>query len=245
MRKRRRVLAFLVARFTPGTYLGLHLTVGLLVCLSALWLFSAITEGVVNEPITRVDSALVTTIRAHATPTGDAAFSFISRIGSPAALAVIAVVVGIWLIWRGHRYVLTGWIAAFAGGAVVTHVLKIVIRRPRPPGAEAFLHESTFGFPSGHALNSVVAYGMLAYVLPILVARSRRTRMAVVATAALLVLAIGVSRMYLGVHYLSDVLAGYAVGVLYLTVCISGVETARRRAAMPRSLRSRSHEEWA
>jgi undecaprenyl-diphosphatase len=69
---------------------------------------------------------------------------------------------------------------------------------------------------------------MLAYVLLILWQESRRTQVAIVVAAALMILAIGVSRLYLGVHYFSDVIGGYAAGTLWLSACISGVEVARR-----------------
>jgi undecaprenyl-diphosphatase len=77
-------------------------------------------------------------------------------------------------------------------------------------------------------MGSLVGYGMLAYVLVLRVGGPRRTKTLIVLGAALLIAAIGVSRLYLGVHYLSDVLGGYAAGMLWLSLCIVGVEMARR-----------------
>jgi undecaprenyl-diphosphatase len=128
---------------------------------------------------------------------------------------------------------LVGWLAAFAGAGLLDSMLKLAIRRPRPAGAQAFLHISILGyshsysFPSGHALGSLVGYGMLAYLL-VSHYESRRARTAIVVLASVCVLAIGVSRLYLGVHYFSDVVGGYAAGVVWLAVVISGVEIARR-----------------
>jgi undecaprenyl-diphosphatase len=76
-------------------------------------------------------------------------------------------------------------------------------------------------------MGSLIAYGMLAYLL-VRDAKGRRPRTAIVVGAVLLVLLIGLSRMYLGVHYLSDVLGGYAAGVVWLAACITGLEVARR-----------------
>jgi len=77
-------------------------------------------------------------------------------------------------------------------------------------------------------MGSLIGYGMLVYVLATLVLRGRRTQMAVALGAALLIAAVGMSRLYLGVHYFSDVVGGYAAGMLWLSACISGVEVARR-----------------
>ena len=82
-------------------------------------------------------------------------------------------------------------------------------------------------------MGSLIGYGMLAYVLTLLWIHSRGGQIAVVLGAALLVVAVGLSRLYLGLHYFSDVVGGYAAGVLWLSACISGVEVARRRGAAP------------
>src|SRR5438876_380376 len=129
---------------------------------------------------------------------------------------------------------LVGWLAAFAGGGLLDVVLKLLIRRPRPPGAAAFLQHFSWSFPSGHAMASLIGYGMLAYVLTLLWIHRRSAQIAVVLGAALLIIAIGFSRLYLGVHYFSDVVGGYAAGVLWLSACISGLEVARGwRAGLP------------
>jgi membrane-associated phospholipid phosphatase len=225
-----RASAFVVARFTPGEFLGLHLTLGILLSLGALWLFGGITEDVLHhDPLTRFDLALATWLRAHATPLGDRIFVAVSLVGSPLTMATLAAVVALVLAWRRRWIVLVGWTAAFAGGGVLDRVLKEVIRRPRPVGAAAFLHGASFSFPSGHAMGSLVGYGMLAYLLASRGAERPRTRTAIAVSAVGLVLAIGFSRLYLGVHYFSDVIAGYAAGVVWLMACVSGVEVAERQ----------------
>lgn len=216
------------ARFARGEYLGLHLTIGLVVSLAGLWLFGAITEDVVHhDPLTQLDMTLLKWLQAHATPTGSAVATAITVLGSPVTLTALAVGVGCVLAVRQQWIVLGGWGAAFAGAGLLTEVLKLVIRRPRPPAAATF-HEYSWSFPSGHALGSLIGYGMLAYVLIVLWVHRPRAQLAVAVAAALLIVAIGLSRLYLGVHYFSDVVGGYAAGVLWLSACISGVEVARR-----------------
>jgi undecaprenyl-diphosphatase len=120
------------------------------------------------------------------------------------------------------------WAISQGGSALLNYVMKIAFARARPDGADPTVYASGWSFPSGHALGSLIGYGMLAYVLIVLWIHRPRAQLAVALGAALLIVAIGLSRLYLGVHYFSDVVGGYAAGVLWLSACISGVEVARR-----------------
>jgi undecaprenyl-diphosphatase len=102
-----------------------------------------------------------------------------------------------------------------------------MFHRTRPTWDVPLLTARGWSFPSGHAMGSLVAYGMLAYLL-VRDPKGRPPRMAIVAGAVTLVLLIGLSRMYLGVHYFSDVVGGYAAGMVWLAACITGLEVARR-----------------
>jgi membrane-associated phospholipid phosphatase len=228
-----RTWTFVSARFARGGYLGLHLTVGLAVSFAGLWLFSEITEAVTNhDALTQFDVALLNWFRGHATPTGYAVFNTISLLGSPTTLVVMALAVGALLVARRQWIVLGGWVAALVGGEILNAVLKLVIRRPRPPHAADFLSSAGWSFPSGHAMGSLIAYGMLAYILLVVVRiRGRGVQIAVALGAALVIVAVGLSRLYLGVHYFSDVVGGYAAGVLWLSACISGLEGLRSQGA--------------
>jgi membrane-associated phospholipid phosphatase len=213
-------------------YLGLHFTLGFVISGASLWLFGAITEDVIHQdPLTRFDLRLLDWLHTRATPAGYSIAQAISDLGSPLALTILALGVGGLLAARRQWILLTGWVVAFAGGGLLDALLKLVIHRPRPPNALVFLHDYTWSFPSGHAMVSLIGYGMLAYVLVRLRVHRRSAQAAVVVGAALLILAIGVSRLYLGVHYFSDVVAGYAAGVLWLSACISGLAVARQASA--------------
>ena len=228
-----RAWTFLAARLARGEYLGLHLTIGIVISLGAAWLFGGVTEDVIHhDPLTRVDLQVATWFRAHATPLGDAVGVFFSTIGSPVGMAVLCAIVLIVLLYRRWWITLAGWLAAFAGAGVIDHFIKIIIRRPRPEGAARFLHGASFSFPSGHALGSLVGFGMLAYLLIEFWGPAHRHRVAVTILATLLVVAIGLSRLYLVVHYLSDVIAGYAAALVWLAACITGVEIALRQRGL-------------
>jgi undecaprenyl-diphosphatase len=230
-----RAWAFVMRRFARGEYLGLHLTIGLLISLAALWLFGAITEDVLHhEPLTQFDLALLAWFHAHATPTSMRICVAISWLGSPTVITALGLVVALGVLVRGQGLLLCGWVATLVGGGVLDMTLKYLIQRPRPVYASPFLHSASWSFPSGHAMGSLVGYGMLAYLLVVCWAERRRTQLTIVVVVALLTGAIGVSRLYLGVHYFSDVVAGYAAGLLWLSACITGLEMARRqRGAAP------------
>ena len=225
--------SFLARRFSRTEYLGLHLTLGLLLSLGALWLFGGISEDVMHhDPLTAFDLRLDNLLHRHATPGGIALAEAVSRLGSPAVVGGLALVVCVLLLVRRERVLLFGWIAAIAGGGLLDQALKLTFRRPRPVWEAPIIIAQGWSFPSGHAMGSLVAYGMLAYLL-MLHLRSPRARVAVLAGTVLLVLAIGFTRLYLGVHYFSDVVAGYAAATVWLAVCISGLEVLRRSGRLP------------
>jgi undecaprenyl-diphosphatase len=186
-----------------------------------------------------LDSTVLEWMHRHATQSGMAVCLAVSRVGSPIAMTVLAVAGVLLLASLEEWIVLGGWIVAFGGASVLDYWLKLIVHRPRPAYAATLMHHPTWSFPSGHAMGALVGYGMLAYVMLLLGGRSHRTRVLIVAGAALLIAAIGVSRLYLGVHYLSDVVGGYAVGSLWLALCICGVELGRRLPAQRLKLNPR------
>lgn len=221
--------AFLSRRFAAGEYLGLHLTVGLLLSLGALWLFGGIAEDVIHhDPLTDFDLTVANLLHQHASPGLTEVAKGITLLGSPMVIASWALIAAVILLVRKEYLTAGGWVAALLGGGVLDGVLKQVFQRPRPTWDVPIITAHGFSFPSGHAMGSLVAYGMLAY----LVWRELdhpRARVALAACTVVLVLLIGLTRMYLGVHYFSDVIAGYAAGTVWLTACITGLEVVRRR----------------
>ncbi len=221
-----RARAFLSGRLAPGLYLGSYLAGGLALSIATLWLFAAVTRGGVETArLTRFDAAIAHWFRNGATPTGDAAWAAVSALGSPLVIAVVTIGVALWLGARRRWTELGTWGAALAGGCVLSLGLKLWIGLLLLPGPSG-LPMIGFRLPGVHAVVSLVAYGLLAHLLGL---SSGRPRLRFVAPAAGLVLAIGFSRIYLGEHYFSDVVAGYAAGTVWLASCVSGLAIARRR----------------
>jgi membrane-associated phospholipid phosphatase len=143
-------------------------------------------------------------------------------------MVLLGVIVAALLARRRLWTLLWTWIVAVVGGALLNWLLKGLFQRPRPHFAHPLVVETSYSFPSGHAMVSFVAYGMLAYLAVLLWLKSWEARVAAVCGAALVVVLIGFSRLYLGVHYFSDVVAGYAAGGVWLSALITGAETIRR-----------------
>ena len=224
-----RELRWLLRRLAPGEYLGLHLTVGLLLAVGCLWFFGDLAEDVLtNDQLVRFDQAVAVVLHRSATPALTTFFLVVTAMGSVEMLALLGLIVTAIYGLRGRWLEVGTWLAALAGGAVLNQLLKDLFARPRPAFAEPLLSETSYSFPSGHAMLSLVVYGVLAY-FAVLALQSWRAKTAVVFGVALLVVMIGVSRMYLGAHYFSDVLAGFAAGGVWLSTLITGMETIRQR----------------
>ena len=227
-----RQLGWLRRRLAPGQYLGLHLTLGLLAAAGCLWLFGELAENLdANGPIVGFDEATAIALHNSAPPALTAFFLFVTALGSLARIALVSflVFVVIFVVERRWHFV-EMWLAAASavlGSVMLVELLKGLFARPRPYFVDPLLSESGYSFPSGHALESLVVYGMLAY-FAVLTLKTWRARIATICGTALLVLLIGISRMYLGVHYLSDVTAGFAAGGVWLSACITAVEAIRR-----------------
>ena len=230
IRRYERQLAWLLRRLAPGQYLGLHLTVGLLAAAGCLWLFGGVAEDLLNnDPLVRFDQTVETLLHERATPTLTAFFLVVTALGSLETIGLLGLVVSVTLGVRRQWLYLGTWLAALAGGFVLNQLLKEFFARPRPYFEHPLLLEASYSFPSSHATMSFICYGMLAYFC-VLALRTWRVRTAVVFGATMLVLLIGFSRIYLGVHYFSDVVAGFASGGIWLSTLITGSETLRRRS---------------
>ena len=222
------VFTFLRARLSPGGFLGLHLTIGLLIFVGAVALFTTIAEDVVNKTgLIVVDHNLAQWLHAHATSRFTSLMFVVTTFGSAPVVAGIALVVGIVLAWQRNWDRFLTLALAVPGGSLINVLMKEAFQRPRPSLKEAFVHLTTYSFPSGHASSSVFLYGLLA-VFAVQSFRKWESRVFSVLAGIVMIALIGFSRVYLGAHYLSDVLGGIVEGVAWLTLCLTAVGTLRR-----------------
>jgi membrane-associated phospholipid phosphatase len=182
-------------------------------------LFSILAVDVATgAPIVSLDRAVAGWLHTHGTGFATEVLSAVTQLGGATVLLVVTLVAALALVLvrRFAHAALMG--AALAGGEALNMALKAAFERPRPSFSDPIAAASGFSFPSGHAMVALTVYGALAFVIAG-ATKSPRARVLVLATAAVLVLAIGFSRLYLGVHYVSDVLAAYGAGIAWLMLC--------------------------
>lgn len=220
---------FVAARFSPEGAAGLYLTCGVAALMLAAWLFGLVAGQVAaGGPVTLRDLQLANWFHAHATPAWTGPLLLFTNWNSVAGVLAMSVVLGYALLRRRMDYWLLGLVATVPGGMVVNVLMKLAFARARPVFEQPLVTLSTFSFPSGHASGATLFYGFLACLLVRHVA-STGMRALIVAGAIAMVLAVSFSRIYLGAHYLTDVLAGMAEGVAWLAICMTAVSSLRRR----------------
>lgn len=196
-------------------------------------LLDEVSDG---EGVTAVDASAWRWVGAHRDVVATTALRAITEVGSAAGLAVLAAVGcgAAAFACRSWRPILLGILGAAILAAVA--VVKVVVGRDRPPAAAAMVAEDGYSFPSGHASASTVVVALTAWMLTRWVVRSWGGQVSVWAAAVALVGAIGVSRVYLGVHYPSDVLAGVVLGTAWLLALIgAGTWWERTHPAVARA----------
>lgn len=220
---------FVAARLSPEGEFGLHLSIGLVLILLAGIAFGEIAEDVVEgDTITVIDVELAHWFRARATEGFTRAMLFITHWNGIVGTSVMAALLALWFAWRRAYYWLIVLVAAVPGGMLLNVALKLIFRRQRPSLDDPLLTLSTYSFPSGHTVAATLFYGVLACFLVRRIDAWPR-RALVVGAACVMVMLVALSRMYLGVHYLSDVLAASLEGAAWLAVCVTAVSTLHRR----------------
>jgi membrane-associated phospholipid phosphatase len=175
-----------------------------------------------HDGLATADRPVLAWLVAHRAPDPTVVMETASRYGGTLGTLVLALVAVALLVWRRHWWEAATVTVASAGVAVLVPAFKAFYGRPRPPVATQLVRETDLSLPSGHALGSVVIVGVVAVVAVRLV-RPVLLRVAALGTAAATIVLIGVSRLYLGVHWLTDVLAGWFLGGAWLAVCLAAL----------------------
>jgi undecaprenyl-diphosphatase len=217
---------------------GIFIVLGTLVALGATWIFVTIA-GEVREGRTQAfDVAVLRYIETHHSPFLDNAAIEITFLGTGLIVMTIVLVSGMFLWLTKHKHSALLLIVATMGSILVNNLLKMGFDRPRPQVFEWGQHTVSSSFPSGHAMSAATVYMTVAY----LAARLQRRHISRVLTliaATIVVVLIAVSRLYLGVHYPSDVAAGVLIGIGWAALCMAMLEVTllygRRRSAAMRA----------
>jgi membrane protein DedA with SNARE-associated domain/membrane-associated phospholipid phosphatase len=226
-----RLVAFVRDRLSPGSYLGLHLTIGFILSAIFVWIFGGITEDVLTgDPLVKVDQWVMQNVLHFRAPIVTKIMVVFTHVAGGIVITAGSLFIMIYFLFKKRFDYLTAYISAILGGSILVLVLKVAIRRRRPAAETSVVGAGGWSFPSGHAMMSVIFYGMVLY-FAVRHMRSWELRVFMVMAAGFVVFLLGLSRIYLEVHYLSDVLAGYAGGLFWLTVCITALEVYRKKTA--------------
>ncbi|MEO5815085.1 MAG: phosphatase PAP2 family protein [Gemmatimonadaceae bacterium] len=217
-----------IARKHPRLYLTAYVGGGLVLIALMVWAFAVLADEIPEQGwMERLDHTITSLLQARGTEGGERFFVTVSLFGGPLLAALVTVVTLV--LARRRDWLRTGFVAlSCVGGALLNATLKQVFHRGRPEYAFEFMRRQSWSFPSGHAMNSMICYGIMLFLLLEHMHDITRRRLALIATAIVITL-IAWGRVYLGVHYLSDVIAGWLAGGAWLIICIGAYNFARRR----------------
>ena len=224
-----RLMGFIEARLSPGGELGLHLSAGLALLLAAVAVFGDLAEDVMgHEQITVRDLLVAQWFHLHAFEPMTTFMLAVSALHNTASMVVLTALLAAYFWHIRARYWLYALLASVPGGMLLNVLLKSVFQRSRPVLEHPLVTLLSYSFPSGHTAAATLFYGVLASYV-VITHRSRRVQAAAVSGCLLMVVLVALSRVYLGAHFLSDVLAAMAESVAWLALCITAISTWRRR----------------
>lgn len=216
-------------RWPRPLLLGLCLAIGAGVVIATASLFAEMLEVFdAEEEVGQFDVRLTETLARELSPSALRFFGTLTHLGDPLPLTLLVIGVGVLLLVRRQTSLALGWVVACAGAGLLNRLLKQIFERVRPVHEHGFAQADGYSFPSGHTSGSMVVYGMLAYLCLRLL--PPRWHLPCVLLASAFAFSIGWSRVILQVHWASDVVAGFAFGIAWLTVCIAAIEITRRRS---------------
>ncbi|MBB6611520.1 phosphatase PAP2 family protein [Pontibacter sp. Tf4] len=219
-RQHPRVATFIADRLDPEIFVGLPLTLLLLVALVNMLLLTELAESVLDAEWVVVADQKFTDLLYSVRSEGVSYFLYIiTKLGEREAVFIVGGVLTIVLLYYKRYWAIVAFWLAMAGLGLSVRYGKTFISRARPADV-AYYEVEHYSFPSGHATTAMALFGLLAYLL-YRNTQSPAWRRTIVWAAILIIVLVGFSRIYLGVHFLSDVLAGYLLGFLWMLVGIS------------------------
>jgi undecaprenyl-diphosphatase len=229
-----RQVAWTRRRLDPKAPTGFRLTFVVSVGALCAWTFGGITQDVVaGEEAVRWDPRVLSFVLAHRSGPLTGAMKWLTWLGSNAVLIPLVILIGGFFLLRKRDWRPLTKLAVSLGSAVAAYdIVKPLVVRPRPPAVDRIIPALTgWAFPSGHATQAVAAWGMLALILACRASFGRRV--ALTAGALIVILLVGASRVYLGAHWFTDVLGGFALGGLCLSLVVAATLLLASRTRSP------------
>lgn len=197
--------------------LFLEIIISVFVSLVSLYLFLKIGDEVVNKDVLQIDSTLTAFIYSFRSPSMTSVMMFFTFLGSGIALFVLSLIMITYIGAKRKKDAII-YLAILYSGILLNLILKIIYNRPRPSDLP-LIHENTLSFPSGHAMNSFVFFAALSYFI-FRETKNAKVTITVSILSIIVIGLIGLSRIYLGVHYPSDVIGGFVAGFLWFISAI-------------------------
>jgi undecaprenyl-diphosphatase len=207
--------------------LGIFLVAGLIVAAIGTAIFVSLASHVRSGSTQDFDDTVIRWMATHRSRGLDAAMVEVTTLGTEIVVIMIVAVAALFLVLTQHKYSAILLLASTIGGIVLDGILKLEFNRPRPAIFIPAVHTVTSSFPSGHAMSAAVVYSTVAYLAARLHKR-RWARWLVMTAALIMIAAISISRLYLGVHYPSDVVAGVAIGLAWAGFCMATLEAIQK-----------------
>ncbi len=189
--------------------------VGFVVLVASLVVLGSVAEGIRAQEVFALDTWATPFLHGIASPGLDVVMNLLTDVGSALVIVPVFLLVATWLVRTGRRRTAIFLTVASIGSLVLQGTMKLFFARPRPPLPWATVLPD-YSFPSGHTMNAVVFYGAIALILWSLL--GRRAGLVALAVSALIAFGVGVSRIYLGFHYLTDVAGGVLAGMAWLLI---------------------------
>lgn len=213
-------------------FISLSLLLGLAAAIAALIFFGWLADEVLEGETRHFDEVTRAAIHQFASPVLTTIMRGLSFVGSTLALTIASIAVVVCLAMRKLGREAKLFALTMLGGALLNTILKLAFKRTRPVPFFNLSTPETYSFPSGHSLMSACFFGALAALLTARI-KSRRLRIIIWIVATAMFLLIGLSRIYLGVHYTTDVIAGFAAALIWvLMIRFVELELKRRRARL-------------
>ncbi|MFQ5851625.1 MAG: bifunctional DedA family/phosphatase PAP2 family protein [Candidatus Binatia bacterium] len=216
-------------RFRVGRWYGLNLTTSLLCLILAVLSFGEIVEDLIDrETLFYLDFRMQRLVKDVVSPAGTNFMVYASDFGGVYLVFLTVIVATVWLLIKRDWWNLFGLFLVAGVGKILQIILKILFHRPRP--VPQLVEAYGYSFPSGHAFSAMIVYGFLVYMVWKFI-ESRAWRVILVSMSVLLIVLVGMSRIYLNVHWLTDVLGGYVAGFAWLIFSIMIASTMKQMTA--------------
>ncbi len=185
------------------------------------FIFERFADELIEAELYHFDQTIIDWIQSFIRPQFTSSMKIFTFLGSPVALLLLLFISAALMIWQKKRWETLFLVIGITGGSIFNLLLKWIFHRQRPT-MHRLIEETGYSFPSGHSMVSFIFYGMICMLL-FMFLKSRIAKAIIIMSTVLIIVMIGLSRIYLGVHYPSDVLAGYAAGGVWLTICLIGL----------------------